>query len=101
VLSELDPRFRDADGNVDQAKYTAYLEAIGEAKAYGERPEEATYADVVVAKFLARRQEEAIVGAEYHCWPHDLPWNRQPWWKWELWKQLWAGQAEGRAQERR
>lgn len=74
---------------------------MGAAQEYSEIPEEATYADLAVARFLGARQEEAVMGAEYHAWPDGRPWNRQPWWKWELWKQFWAGQAEGRAQERR
>ena len=100
-LSELNPQFRDANGRVDGEKYAAYRRSLGYDLEEVEGLGGPSYSDIAVAQFLAWRQEEAIVFSEFHLLPGNLPYNEQPWWKWELWKRFLDGQAEGRAQERK
>jgi hypothetical protein len=94
VLPETDPQFRAEDGTVDQAKYLAYWRSTQPPDSADSLHPGASYVDEAVATFLVARQEEAIVADGLHAWPDGLPWNRQPWWKWQLWRQYWAGKDD-------
>lgn len=65
---------------------------------YGESPSGVSYVDEAVAVFLASRVEEARIGSEFHSWPDGLPWNKQPWWLWTLWRFYWNGYSDGHAE---
>ena len=52
-----------------------------------------------IARFLQQRITEASVADAMHLMPDDVPWNRQPAWKWRLWNRYWSGASDERDAE--
>ena len=105
VAATRTPRKEDFthDGVVDQKAFlTALRTVLQERKVDGAGSGDGVRISRVhmkIASFLQQRITEASVADAMHLMPDDVPWNRQPAWKWRLWNRYWSGASDERDAE--
>lgn len=82
---------------MDQQEYLKYLEGLEI-----EQPEPTPTAEEgAMLDFLMARYREASMIEAHGLLPDGVPWNQQPWWKFEIWEAYWEGLNRARDAEQK